>query len=769
MPAAAGEARMASDWVRDDYILHGTPCSRSNVRSLLEIARLVSGGSCLILASVDERSILKRLCLIADEDPDRGERLESRLQDKATNRRAALRSNNAEAIASDLMELTEIQSERLSSQLIQVQSHGLDSRDTAIGVVLLVFGDERTMIKEDWLRELHLRINATIYADIRRDHIAARKVQSDSRLPATAATVAETYQESIESLLSLMCDVSGSDGAAYYRLDGPLAGLALDRSSPPEVDCPLPRFAPYSLADEQEGTTLQRLLSKSLTSSSIMFGTDAIAANGDLEVVATAVPAIALGKNTINQGVITIWSFDKGAKRFDRSQLGWLRNVALRLSLLETSFEAEESASEIAALSRQISSPSNPGLDPGGPLMARGEPVPHDLRHVLPSWQELVGRVRDATRSASVTIRVVRHRRVNGRLEVSLVRFASSPKPADAEPAEEIYVTGHPPGEITEYWRTSLNAFVAFTGEPVYLYDLGRALNRQGVQGLKSILSVPGRPMARSTICLPIVVDGTLVGTMNLESPFVDAYSHLKNTIAAFASLAETSLAMVRQRIGHQLSLSSTISGLSVHDIRNIERRLHETEEQLSTSGASVDLQPVLDSLRPVRARPIHSNWEPNSDSRLDIIIDAVLEQRRQLEKVVPRIEVYISKGIAIPAQNVEPTAKVFDELLENVAVHHDINRPTPIPTIRNAWLFYGGRPYEVIHLENMARIHPSPAALSRLYSSGVEFGDQRPHLGCYVIGQLVRGMGGSVFATAERNGRTSPTVFRTTLLLPRF
>jgi GAF domain-containing protein len=271
-----------------------------------------------------------------------------------------------------------------------------------------------------------------------------------------------------------------------------------------------------------------------------------------------------------------VWNQDD-ERAFGPYELAAGRMVAQHLA---RGYKARHSADAVRLVTGQLSFISE--SDPAGAEMAEWEIecdeilAPRlDVKQIAPSVLQIIRGLVNLSGAMSATCRLL-----TGADGESMARYLVRLHSEGGEAATES------PSQISlDEAATSVNAWVAKTGEPVYLRtlepladgsDYYTSADLSSFEGLEKVCIY--RPGVECELCIPIFAERRLVGTVNLEADRTFAFDSMAETIAEYVQLIGIALLESRRRIG--VDTVTEVEGLLDHR--------HRLDAELSTLAESI-------------------------------------------------------------------------------------------------------------------------------------------------------------------------------------
>jgi hypothetical protein len=611
--------------------------------------------------------------------------------------------------------------------------------------------------------DITCRLNATAQADVRRD--TAIMARLDNELdPADYAESTVDLDQAADSLLKLAVKVSGSRVGACYVLDH--GAKALRRVA-----------VTLSEDDEAAGWGYQEKLD--LTSDALAISclknrraiqmppglptdqevrpTCAGSPGSDAGMIELATPIVGplASPKAPSVGVLTVARIDGSATPYGAYDHAVLRNIGLRLALIYATANAEAAARTFARLSTRATAQIRDGAVAGvfrSPRFSRGQddrgrPLPDDLLMTLPAIQsglETLGRI---TGSHSATFR------------------AALPSEAETGPHGLTLrrVAAHPPhwlaeeGELQSEEEGGVNWRVALSGTPQYVPVVSDEETYLG-----------RRQETLSELCVPVLVEGRVIGVVNLESGSRNAYEALVTTAQAFAAHVGLAIADARIAIASVLHDYATRIVRRGHEMGGREcRSLRELAAEAPQGDWADRLRRLADEVE-AKAKGLRT-FDGDSVFELPAAItfpDLVERQRSAVGLTFADLVIAQSQEWSrYPPGVADIVAQALWDILDNVKRHSTKDaRIATLRVHRGAW---GGQQHDVLTIDNAAssplsaveaanafrallvRETPRPAA------EGGGSGLRVPQFGAYLAGSMARRVGGDVHLWQDATGMT--------------
>lgn len=788
-------------WTPESYILRGSYCPRPAILASAERARERVGARAALVLAGDEGAMLRSLCFQAPKQADGPcdlvgllrsvEGLNRRIDTceliltRPSARAAAAFPRSAPDLLAKLAELaTEEGLHDLAAWLSPREAWvpaAIPSRAAAriSAAVLFLEPSAAHVVERDGMRlveadegivEITERVNATAQADIRRD--AAIMARLDNQLdPADFAKGTVDLEQAANALVQLAVDVSGSDVGACYVFDHgksamTLTGVAVTGPHrdagwhyPEELDKHSQALAFSSFANRRP---IQ--LPPGFTSGEGEFATCTCADGTEHESVELATPIVGplASPKAPAVGVLTVARLDVEEAKYGAYDLAVLRNISLRLALISATANTEAAARVFAQLSTRATDRIRSQTAASGPLRglrltenglgdASRAPLPDDLQMTLPAIQEGLETLGRITGSYSATFRVaLPSNRPTGPLGLTLRRIAAYP----ARWLDEA-------GELQEQKDGGINWKVALTGVPQYapvVEDDDAYLER--------------RVTTLSELCVPVLVEGRVIGVVNLESADRNAYDALVTTAQAFA--AHVGLAIADARI----AISSVLHDYAIeivrrgHELGGQEcRELRDLAAEVPTGSWQARLREFADEIE-AKAKGLRTfaASEGTRGAAALTLPDLVRERRDAIKLAFAELIVDPgSEWRPYPPGIAQLVALALKDVLGNVKRHSAANAaPAYLHLHQGQW---GGERYDILTVRNRPSAPLDPMNAVNAYRAllGYESPDpgagedgetlRVPQFGAFLAGTMARRVGGDVHLCQLPDGFTQVTL----------
>jgi GAF domain-containing protein len=603
----------------------------------------------------------------------------------------------------------------------------------------------------DLVDELITNVNGTAQADIRRDTATMSRVAR--RLSSTLSQ--DEFAAGAERLVAVASDVSSTGHAAVYLTTS--AGDALKLVPGQGEPGHKPAGVEFPTAIPLDGTWVaDAAVTRHRTiqtppgledDQQLRSMIDSMDSPGLVEL-AIPIPGPMASVKEPAIGVLIVVKPDSGrltgeVTAFGAYDLALLRNVALRIALLSATSRATELAAAGLALRWQP-----PDLMAGAPPAgrARGPRLPIDLEAASPGIVRGLRSLAEATSSQSATFRAaLPYAATDSDYSQALVRIAATDRDPDDESTR-----------IQTFEQGGYNWKAVLTGR---------------YQNAPCVTDDPDfrehRPGTVSELALPVVVEGRVVGVINLESTREAAYDALAGFATGFAF--QLGLAIADARLDSQTALQQHAT-----EIVNRSHSLDAAIEELRKSPTVKDnpehgsldnqlgvLQQRAKELRsgPSKSLPDLRKPKPTLPDLLEATIQTI-KAEINFEGSPEELdwEPYDATTTTIVTQ-------ILHNILTNITQHASVRDARASVRIRRGT--WGGREEDIVVFQNLPNKRIDENATRNLYrvprqvSLGVgSIG--APRIGAFLAGRLARSLNGELSATVTSRGE-----LRSTLVIP--
>lgn len=325
-----------------------------------------------------------------------------------------------------------------------------------------------------------------------------------------------------------------------------------------------------------------------------------------------------------------------------------------------------------------------------------------------------------------------------------------------------------------EAWRTSVNAWVARHGRPVYLREIPAESGIISPETCPDIARYDGldtvamyRSNIRSELCVPVFAEDRLVGTMNLESERVGAFDEVALSVEEYAQVIGVSLLEARRRIA--ANIMETAGGF-LDRRHEIEGRLAALQEKIT--ACRIDLpddvrQGVIDELEELQLEvtvrpPDREQVRPRTVGEIIASAQrtagsAYASASRELLRT-PDDRTLALLDVTLDAETARSLDFALQQAFTNVRVHNTA-QPTAEMRQRLGWKAFialhlfsiqvGGQPNVVVRLDTLIKeAHARRLPVDVLFREPMPDADtSRVRLGTYLAGEVMRRCGGSACA----------------------
>jgi hypothetical protein len=418
-----------------------------------------------------------------------------------------------------------------------------------------------------------------------------------------------------------------------------------------------------------------------------------------------------------------------------------MRHIALRFCLWRSRFLYLFSTGTLAKLTRRVGITSDDRQASDGASAPVTGTLSRSASLRLPpevfGAQALIGaavqHAYELTRSAAATVRFLS---MDTRSLVLFRKFA--------------YDQSYDEAEIIPLWKQdSVNAWVARTGTECYIKDLTGAGEDQPEL---TRLFIPLKPAKgiRSECCVPIFVNGRIVGTLNLKSAHLDAYSEERYLIRTFAEQIGLSIALARRATEQEiLSLTSTTS-LNLHELLKCRDRLGEMATWNTGDGNGELRGAIVDLTRKLEKCIGLAREDPEQRAGdLAEILGEVIEEIDSTQTFVRWVR-RPPRDATLPGPVASALRLAFREVLFNSFNEALLVRDGDVRLYYDEAELGGGR-FARISIENPVQSGLKKPFEAQLYRLPVRHSEtDRPHIGAFIAGSLLRAIGGDLYLSAS-------------------
>lgn len=745
-PAAPNDE--PAPWRPDDYIIRGRFCDTPSVSAALEELRTAATATAALLLVHRGRTLFQSLLLLAHSDPvvrattqyalsaepfvevPRGPdpfALDPAVPNARRRLRTLVRKRPLRA-AEGLFEMP--------FRLIARPATPRPASAAGVSVVLFDAASTGALSVIDLLDRLHLMVNATTSVVIHRgidprkdlDAVLADSATAgasheliflDAALRITQSTVGNIYLATRDRN-TLTLAAQRNDRNPVNELDIARGSGVLQHSS--VVAYVYDRRRPLLINDIGDFRAMHRTHYLSVTS-----GTDAYA-----ELAVPIIHYAAKSGRSFGLGVINVEKLDHSEGYYTDTDLQLLRLLAERYCVMRSQQLVSESARTFDQATRRSARPlSSRSLS--GAANGRKTDVPSDFSPAKPAVDDIIKSLYSLTRGHSVTVRLLTPDCQR------LLRFAAYPLARMDD----------------RHWRIrimntdSINAHVARTGHESYVPDFKDPIWRRRAQ---LPLSIQARENTRSEFCLPITVDGRLVGTLNLEGQHPDSFIETRDIARAVAQQVALALARAR-RAGEQVVLSMTsTSTANVHELSKLARHLRQAHR--GVPGIATTSDQIRQCLRQGATR------QANRGVTLDRMVATACREFRWTSSVDWRRSPDRFR-LVIAGRAVGAVRYAIEELLRNALEHQITSRETFGVVLEMRTHSLASRSYVAVDIHNPIDGSVPSDTLRLLYRAPIPDGKDL-HIGAFTAAAGMRALGGDIYVSAS-----SAPQFIATLDLP--
>jgi hypothetical protein len=273
--------------------------------------------------------------------------------------------------------------------------------------------------------------------------------------------------------------------------------------------------------------------------------------------------------------------------------------------------------------------------------------------------------------------------------------------------------------------------------------------------GLKSVLNVRG---ALSEMCLPLAVDGRVVGTLNLEAKVHNAFSLVGDLAGLLASQASAILAGTRRELVEYSLTLATHLWEEAHDLIGMIEGLQKQEHRVLPVDVRREFSSDLARIHDV----INKGSQPSVPrtavvglSLAGIVRDVINDLDWLYADVDGSVE-----GVLAP-RDYDVIYRTLHDVFENIRRFMLQTQQTraQISAIRTEM---GGKMFIDLIVSYQVEDLIQPELPAHLYAAPVRTAlslNERPHLGSFVTGVRLRALGGDIALTSRDRRHMAITI----------
>jgi hypothetical protein len=250
-----------------------------------------------------------------------------------------------------------------------------------------------------------------------------------------------------------------------------------------------------------------------------------------------------------------------------------------------------------------------------------------------------------------------------------------------------------------------------------------------------------------------------LIGTINLESEYADAYSGERHFLGAVAEQVRLALVFAQSQYEQSvLSVSARIT-LNTHELMKCADRIGVIANTADHSQQA-ELRDLERRLRQCTETPDKANYakhltEPWSPTNLRDLITEVAGTRNVLHLIK-----WARWSTDRQQQLNRPLADTI-KLALNEVLYNSFLRASAVPAgyifITTASVNHGGKQFTVLRISHPLPVPMDPDIVAKVYRVPIEKSD-RDHIGAYLAGAIIRSVGGDMAFTVDRGGLVATT-----------
>ena len=192
-------------------------------------------------------------------------------------------------------------------------------------------------------------------------------------------------------------------------------------------------------------------------------------------------------------------------------------------------------------------------------------------------------------------------------------------------------------------YRESCNAWACVNGKECYINNVYKKDEFKKYKELKSSWKVREETIAE--FCLPIVVQGRVIGTMNLESIYRAGFDYSIDYLRTLVKLLELSISLNRYKIEETAFKSRTILLYSLHDLKNKIRDLWKKNRfslKKSNKNNNVFIDNLLDLIDSVESYEMRQDNEKGKEKILSIVSQVIKDLEIENVSIIRENDLFV-------------------------------------------------------------------------------------------------------------------------------
>ena len=378
------------------------------------------------------------------------------------------------------------------------------------------------------------------------------------------------------------------------------------------------------------------------------------------------------------------------------------------------------------------------------------EPIVHDIPLEFCLVRDLIRQAVQAlyvaTRSFHITVRLASN---DGQ---SLFRFVEWPGGKGSPELDRISTRN----------KGSVNAWVFRTGMLCSLKNIDSRAEINSYSGLLGVIkmeqhtagisddlhsSLRTREYCKSEYCLPIIVRNRVIGTLDLESMFVAAYSNQEQLIKMISEQVVLGFSRAQLSFENQLLMTLATTRLNSHEVLGVadelmshSQLLDSTNDRHRCTQLAKRLQEIVSQVSSIA----FASPSKETQSLREIIGLARGQGQVFNDLILQDPDAMLDRQIGM--EHAHCLSLILKPLLRNAMSAVNL---TPQGTIRVTprCVDKSGRHYLAITISNPIQLRQFPDDKKRQAMFRIPIASDRWHLGTFMSGVLARSLGGDVFA----------------------